>query len=717
MPDTGQINGHAALGQMTARYEALIRDFGMLGQLEALVDEELSPGDACTRLVAMISLEGIAEHSSIMLLDGEGSYLTLCAVGTRYAMEAFALDSDVWKGKRFALGEGIAGQVAATGVHVRINDTLADPNFLPLPDSAVAVRSLMCFPLTDRGETLGVLNMSQGTPNFFDTDRERAMTIVAMTMGRILGRALRREVRPPGAHTGAGEVLVLLDRDGKVREISDNCAGITGMTPEQWVSGESRWRDYVAERDRPAYDRYWADRAMGATGDRLSYAFRGANGQERRFSTAALPLPVTAGEPGWAMMVRDETRGTHGWPASHAAAKLLHAQRTHTLGQLADGIVRELEGLLTGIVGNLDLALGSPTGEKTPELLARARTAGIRGTGIVSKVLAFNRAGTTVSEQIPLNPAGVVEEAGAILKSSIDPRIVIEVNAPKSAFSVCGDAGELNQMLLNLGLNARDALDLRAQSGAPPEPSIKMGLENVRLDRTVAGYAGPSGDFVRLYVSDNGAGMTPEILARIYEPFYSTKAPGKATGLGLSTVYRIVRHHQGWIDVHSTPRKGTTFNVYLPACAVDTSAAGQPEEEPAESPECVLLVDDEALVRNLGAAILKRLGYDAMTAKDGRDGLEKFHANRGRIDLVILDLQMPDMGGEAVLQQIRNIDPGMPIVYSTGQAYLESAELPEHLRPTSLLKKPYLIATMAEVVRDAIDRPRASITLPAEPSR
>lgn len=708
MSETGQINGHAALVQMTARYEALVRDFGLLGQLELLEDEGLSPGDACTRLVAMISLEGIAEHSSIMLLDGEGSYLELRAVATRYSTQGFTLDSDVWKGKRFALSEGIAGQVAATGVHVRINDTLADPNFLRLPDSPVTVRSLMCFPLLDRGETLGVLNMSQGVPNFFDMDRERAMTVVAQRMGRILGRALKPEAGHPGAISPEGDLLVLLDSDGRVLRISDHCAHITGMGPEQWTSGKIRWRDQVAERDWPAYDRYWAEQAIGATGDRLRYAFRGAKGEERQLSTSALPLPVASGNPGWAVMVQDEShRGkAGGWSPNHAAAKLLHAQRTHTMGQLAGGIVQELEGLITGIVGDLDLALVSPTGNEATDLIARARTAGLRGAGIVSKVLAFDRAATTRNEQALLSPAGVVEEATAILKCSLDARIAMEVTVPPSVFSICGNAGELQQMLVNLGINARDALEQQPPQPPPSDLWIKMGAENVRFDRPAAGHGEIGGDFVRLYVADNGVGMSPEILARIYEPFYTTKAQGKGTGLGLSTVYRIVRHHRGWIDVQSTPRKGTTFNVYLPACPAESTATEPEPEEASASPECVLLVDDEALVRNLGAAILKRLGYNALTAKDGRDGLEKYQANRSEIDLVILDLQMPDMGGEAVLQQIRTIDPGMPIVYSTGLSYLESADMPEHLRPTSLLKKPYLIATMAEVVRDAISRPR-----------
>lgn len=711
MTETGQNSGSSALVAMTARYEALVRDLGLIAQLEVLDGEPLLPGEACTRLVALIALEGIAEYCSIMLLDHDGSYLELRAVATRYSTQGFSLDDNVWHGKRFALGEGIAGQVAATGVHVRINDTLSDPNFLRLPDSPVSIRSMMCFPLVDQGETLGVLNLSQGTPHFFDLDRERAMTLVSSRMSRILGKALHAAPRSYG--NGAGQydnhLLMLLNQDGGVIQIGENAQDLTGLDAKSWCATRRRWREHILERDRPEYDQYYVDLKKGLPNDGITYSFVLSPGVERTFSEYALPLPQDGGAGGWIVAVRDESNptGFGAWSSNHAASRLLHAQRIHTMGQLAGGVVHDLNGLLTGIVGNLDLALVSSSGEESAELVARARTASIRGAEIVEKMLAFSRAGAARVEHAPMNPATVVEEAAGILRCSLDPRIALEVTVPPVSSQVFGSEAQLCQVLVNLGVNARDALLQRGLEGATSDWHLKMGLENIRLDAKNSGPWGGAleGDFVRIYVSDNGTGMPPEVVARIFEPFFTTRPRGKGTGLGLSTAYRIIRHHRGWIDVQSTPRKGTTFNIYLPSSPSEIAVASDPGAPTVQAARaCVLLVDDEALVRNLGAAILKRLGYHALTAKDGNDGLEKFRANRDQINLVILDLQMPDMGGEAVLEQIRLIDPDMPVVYSTGMSYFESSELPKHLRPTGMLKKPYLIATMSEIVRDALSR-------------
>lgn len=700
MSEIGQINGNAALVQMAARYEALVRDFGLLRQLEGLEGEYLTAHDACTRLAALMPAEGIAEHCSIMLLDAEGSYLELRAVGTRYSTQGFAISSDVWHGKRFALGEGVAGQVAATGVHVRIQDTNADPNFLRLPESAVQVRSLMCFPLIDGGITLGVLNLSHGEPGFFDLDRERALLIVARRMARILGRALA-----PTAPTATGAILAVIDGAGDTLRISGPSEAVTGAPADWWSETESAWRDCVADDDRADWTAHRAPRDHSAASASLEYGFTGPDGLYRRLRETVLP----AGEGHRCALVElvgggAETARTN---LDQSAPRLLHAQRIHTLGQLAGGVVHELGALLQGISNNLDLALIAPAQQETVELVSRARAASLRGADIVGKVLAFGRASNAESEPAPAAPGALLEEAAAMLRCVFDPGIVLHVECPSGLWRICADAGQLHQVLISLGVNARDALeqgDGRLLGGG--ERRVVLGAENVHYNHETPGPQGTplEGDFVRFYVSDNGVGMSPDVQLRAFEPFFTTKAPGRATGLGLSTVYRVVRHHRGWVNLQSTPHRGTTVEFFFPALlgAIEADRGTEIAAIEESGPVCVLLVDDEALVRNLGAAILKRLGYHALTARDGRDALETYQANRSRIALIILDLQMPDMGGEAVLAQVRSIDPSLPIIYSSGMSYYEASDLPPERRPTALLKKPYLIATMSEIVQQAL---------------
>lgn len=596
MSDISQVNNSESITGISERFEALVRDFGLLRQLEELSATGLSPDDAATRFAGMIASEGLAEYCSIMLIDRAGSYLELRAVGTRYSSRGFALDQEVWHGKRFALGEGIAGRVAATGIPARVDDTRSDPHFIALPDSPVAVRSLLCFPLLYRGDIIGVINLSHGAPLFFGVDRENAMHVVSRRMGSLLGPLL--------ASRGGGPA------------------------------------DLVGER----------------------------------------------------------------WPSGEAASRLLHAHRLHTMGQLAGGIVHDLNNQLTAMVGNLDLALQSNSLERSSELVSRARKACLRGAEIVSSILNFGRAGSADGDFEPLEVRHILGEAAGVLRSAFGSGIAFEVDEPTGSCMVCGDNGQLNQMLVNLGLNARDAVTAAGSAGSGP--AIRIGAEQVQLDKNLPGPWGDGahGAFVRLFVRDNGVGMTPAVQARMYEPFFSTKPNGQGTGLGLSTVDRIVQHHRGWLDVHSAPGHGTTVNVFLPACVADSYTAPAAGEAPvsADLGACVLLVDDEPLVRNLGLAILRRLGYRALVASSGHEALEVYRAHADEIALVVLDLQMPGMGGEAVLKALRAMSPGLPIVYSTGMAGAERTPWPPGLAPTGFLHKPYLIATMAEVVRACI---------------
>jgi CheY-like chemotaxis protein len=223
---------------------------------------------------------------------------------------------------------------------------------------------------------------------------------------------------------------------------------------------------------------------------------------------------------------------------------------------------------------------------------------------------------------------------------------------------------------------------------------------------------GRAGEFVCLRVSDNGAGIAPEIQARIFEPFFTTKAKGKGTGLGLAMVFGIVQQHQGWIECDSVPGEGTRFDIYLPRHREPVPPSAEPasQRKPAGGDETILLADDETLVRNLGRNILESFGYRVLPAGDGQQAIDLYRRESSHIDLVILDLTMPRLSGREALRQLLEINPEIRVVFVSGYSCEHlSAEDREHI--LGFVSKPYRPEDLAHIVRAALDRPRPALTL------
>jgi len=272
------------------------------------------------------------------------------------------------------------------------------------------------------------------------------------------------------------------------------------------------------------------------------------------------------------------------------------------------------------------------------------------------------------------------------------------------------DPNQAHQVLMNLCVNARDAimesLETVEKSGGRPLTGywIYIRAENVEVDDDycrIFPYA-RKGRYIRLSIGDNGAGMDEATQRRVFEPFFTTKKMGRGTGLGLSTVYGIIKQHNGWINLESLAGKGTTFCVYFP------EALRPPEEAPklletaasGTGKETVLFADDEELIRDLGRHVMEMHGYTVLLAEDGMRAIELFRSNREAIDLVVLDLTMPQRSGMEVLHAIRNLDPGARVILSSGSSP------PEPVPGTMFLPKPYRAEALVKAVRSALDAPR-----------
>jgi len=390
--------------------------------------------------------------------------------------------------------------------------------------------------------------------------------------------------------------------------------------------------------------------------------------------------------------------------------ELRHAQKLEGIGQLAGGIAHEFNNVLTAIIGNLELAL-----EKTPPesplhtILSRVEQASQRAATLTLQLLTFSRRSKIALKSVDLN--GVAEEVVRLLGQTFDRRIHLSIESSEGRWPVLADAGQMNQVLMNLCVNARDALMERLEAAIdgndplPWEPRILIRIENVQGDEAFF-RTHPEikpGRYVCLSVSDNGSGINETIRHRIFEPFFTTKEVGRGTGLGLAAVYGIVRQHRGWIELQSEKNAGTVFRIYLPAvenAEVPDPAGGRPRRVMGGN-ETILFIDDDGPFREVAKTALERYGYRVLLAEDGAEARRVFQREIGQIHLVLLDLPIPYRSVEALLSELRDLAPGAKVLISSGQAPAEEAL---GAASAGFILKPYHPDDLAWKVRELLDR-------------
>jgi PAS domain S-box-containing protein len=404
---------------------------------------------------------------------------------------------------------------------------------------------------------------------------------------------------------------------------------------------------------------------------------------------------------GYPIVIRSERVGIYGIYVDVSnykklQAQLLRTQRLESIGTLAGGIAHDLNNALGPILLGVQVIAKYITDDRARQLLQSMEGSAKRGADMVRQILSFARG--LSGEFGILNPRHVIGEVDRIIRETFPKNIELELSIPKTLWNVSGDATQLHQLLVNLCVNSRDAM--------PGGGRLTIACENFTVDNTYLHmHAGlKAGPHILLKVSDTGTGMPKGVLEKIFDPFFTTKDPGKGTGLGLSTVDTIVKGHGGVVDVYSEVNRGTTFRVLIPATL---SADDQPspvlkEEGSGGRGEVLLVVDDEVTLREMTKQVLEMFGYIVLTAADGTEAITQFIEHKADVKLVVTDMAMPIMDGEATIRALKRISPDIKIIATSGQHDAISDASAQRLGVTRSLSKPFTAEQLLKVVGEVL---------------
>ncbi len=422
------------------------------------------------------------------------------------------------------------------------------------------------------------------------------------------------------------------------------------------------------------------------------------DGSEKLIADSGAPIRSGDGETrGVVIVFRDVTE------QMHTERRLQQAQKMESVGQLAGGIAHDFNNMLTGIIGYAELLqIDLQDNDEQLESVSRILQAGERASDLTHKLLDFSRKGKVLST--PLDMHEVIRDALSLLERTVGQSVTMVAMLGAERVTLVGDPTQLQQAVMNLCINARDAM--------PDGGTIRIATEVVDLSAvhcTTSAFDLVAGPHLRLSVSDTGTGIPAAVRDRIFEPFYTTKERGRGTGLGLAAVYGCIKAHRGAIHLSSIEKPGTTFVVDLPLHDMEIL----PVSEPVKMPEnvargTVLVVDDDDTVRSMAIDLLGSMGYEVISAIDGADGLEKFAAHLNEIDVVLLDLVMPRLGGRPAFHSMRRLDPHACVVLASGFAEPDAVKDLLENGLCGFLNKPYRRAELMHAMENARLKRRAS---------
>ncbi len=483
--------------------------------------------------------------------------------------------------------------------------------------------------------------------------------------------------------------LAMADRDGRVLFLNDAFARAVGVKPGEKPAYPG---DIVVREDQAVVADSVRRYAVGPqmSGD-IAIRMRSQPDEPVALSMAGVR---GLGEAAVLLSLKDNSE------ESKLKRQVAQATKMQAIGQLAGGVAHDFNNILTAIIGHCDLMLMRHTpGDSDYDDIQQIKSNSNRAAGLTRQLLAFSRQQTLRPQVLQL--PDIVADVSNLLNRLLGENVKLEVSHGRSLGAVRADPGQLEQVILNLAVNARDAMPgggiVNVQTYAVPAARVR----ELRSDIL------PVGDYTALRVSDTGHGIPPDVISKIFEPFYTTKEVGKGTGLGLSTVYGIVKQSGGFIFAESEPGRGASFVIYLPVHA--TVAPEKAPDKPRLTDKrgdtwgtgTILLVEDEDMVRAVAERALSRQGYKVLTASDGEQGLEVLARAGETIDLLISDVVMPNMDGPTMVGHARKTHPDLPVLFMSGYAE-EQLRKSIDIANVAFLPKPFSVNQLAEAARDTM---------------
>jgi len=499
----------------------------------------------------------------------------------------------------------------------------------------------------------------------------------------------------------AQDAILVRDLQGHILYWNKSAERMYGWAAREALGGQA---EMVSTKDLPKHQE--AQKRLLAEGSWIGELTRvNRSGNELRVESRWTLVRDAQGSPKSILVIDTDITGRKA-----LEAQFLRAQRLESIGGMASGIAHDLNNCLSPILMGVAVLKDAITDPSLKIILSSMESSATRGAGVVKQVLTFARGSS--GERVVLQPNYLVHEIVKIARETFPRSIRITAACASDLWTIESDPTQFHQILLNLCVNARDAM--------PDGGTLTLVSENVAVNNPIslAGLKGDPGPYVRIDVKDTGTGIPPEIQQKIFQPFFTTKDEGKGTGLGLSTTVSILASHRGLLGLQSSPGLGTTFSLYFPANASAVAASQRPPESravPNGRHDLILLVDDEAAIRELCKFVLESCGYQVVTAENGVQALAVFHEHKDKLALVVSDSNMPVMGGASAVRAMRRVAPELKIIFTSGEIAreedFESADPKLH----RFLAKPYTAESLLGLISELLPKPEPPLAPGATP--